>query len=144
MTSVAKRYAAPWLEQSMRQAASLASVPGLSADAVLCVRHLSARIDTHALRHGGGLLNTASRVSRQLQILASAARRPAHEVVPENAEAVLFDDPAEMLACAARDWLDGHFPVLAITNVASSAARTIGTQLGRAILRGILGSMTKR
>jgi DNA helicase HerA-like ATPase len=31
-----------------------------------------------------------------------------------------------------------------ITNVASSAARTIGTQLGRAILRGILGSMTKR
>lgn len=109
MTSVAKRYAAPWLEQSMRQAASLASVPGLSADAVLCVRHLSARIDTHALRHGGGLLNTASKVSRQLQILASEARRPAHEVVPESAEAVLFDDPAEMLACAARDWLDGQF-----------------------------------
>ncbi|MDJ1159416.1 DUF853 family protein [Chelatococcus sp. SYSU_G07232] len=31
-----------------------------------------------------------------------------------------------------------------ITNVASSAARTIGAQLGRAILRGVLGSMTRR
>ncbi len=31
-----------------------------------------------------------------------------------------------------------------ITNAASSAARSIGTQLGRAILRGVLGSMTRR
>ncbi|MDO8423262.1 MAG: DUF853 family protein [Parvibaculum sp.] len=31
-----------------------------------------------------------------------------------------------------------------LTNLASSAARSIGTQVGRAILRSILGSMTKR
>jgi DNA helicase HerA-like ATPase len=31
-----------------------------------------------------------------------------------------------------------------LTNLASSAARTIGTQVGRAIFRSILGSMTKR
>lgn len=31
-----------------------------------------------------------------------------------------------------------------VTNMAPSAARTIGTQVGRAIFRSILGSMTKR
>jgi hypothetical protein len=29
-----------------------------------------------------------------------------------------------------------------ITNAASSAARTVGTQIGKAILRGVLGSLT--
>lgn len=109
MPSLAKRQAPPWLEQSLRQAASLASVPGLPADAVLCVRHLTARLDTHGLRQTGGLLGTADKLSRQLQTLVAEARRPAHEVVPESAAAVLFDNPAQMLACAARDWLDGQF-----------------------------------
>lgn len=109
MTSVAKRQAPPGLEQSLRQAASLAGVPGLPADAVLCIRHLTARLDTHALRHAGSLLGTAGKISQQLQILAGEARRPAREIVPESATAVLFDDPFQMLACAARDWLDGQF-----------------------------------
>ena len=109
MASVAKRQAPPWLEHSLRQAASLAGVPGLPADAVLCIRHLTARLDTHALRHAGSLLGTAEKLSHQLQILAGEARRPAREIVPESATAVLFDDPAQMLACAARDWLDGQF-----------------------------------
>ena len=31
-----------------------------------------------------------------------------------------------------------------VTNMASSAARTVGNQIGRAILRGVLGSITRR
>jgi DNA helicase HerA-like ATPase len=31
-----------------------------------------------------------------------------------------------------------------VTNIASSAARTVGNQIGRAILRGVLGSITRR
>ncbi len=109
MSSSATRQAPPWLEQSVHQAVSLASVPGLPDEAVLCVCRLAARLDTHALRHTRGLLGTADKLSRQLQVLAGEARRPAREIVPENAAAVLFDDPAQMLACAARDWLDGRF-----------------------------------
>lgn len=109
MSSSATRQAPPWLEQSVHQAVSLASVPGLPDEAVLCVCRLAARLDTRALRHTSCLLGTADKLSRQLQVLAGEARRPAREIVPENAAAVLFDDPAQMLACAARDWLDGRF-----------------------------------
>lgn len=99
----------PLLEPALRQAAALANVPGLPADALLCVRRVHARIDREGLRHVGGLLGAADQLSRQLQKHAGEARRPAHEFVPESAQAVRFDDPAEMLACAARDWLDGQF-----------------------------------
>ena len=98
----------PLLEQALRQAAALADVPGLPADALLCVRRVHARIDREGLRHVGGLLGAADQLSRQLQKHAGEARRPAHEFVPESTQAVRFDDPAEMLACATRDWLDGQ------------------------------------
>ncbi len=99
----------PWLTQTLQQAAALASVPGLQADSILCVRRLHTRLDTQRLRHAGGLLASADQLSRQLRRHASAAARPAHGGVSAEAPAVLFDDPAEMLACAARDWLDGCF-----------------------------------
>lgn len=99
----------PLLEPALRQAAALADVPGLPADALLCVRRVHARIDREGLRHVGGLLGAADQLSRQLQKHAGEAGRPAHEFVPESAQAVRFDDPAEMLACATRDWLDGQF-----------------------------------
>lgn len=99
----------PLLEPALRQAAALADVPGLPADALLCVRRVHARIDREGLRHVGGLLGAADQLSRQLQKHAGEARRPAREFVPENAAAVRFDNRAEMLACAARDWLDGQF-----------------------------------
>ena len=38
-----------------------------------------------------------------LEELMRRAARPAREAVPANADAVLFADPAEMLACLARD-----------------------------------------
>lgn len=99
----------PSLEAALRQTAALAEVPGLPADALLCIRRVHARIDREGLRHVGGLLGAADQLSRQLQKHAGDARRPAREFVPKSAEAVRFEDPAEMLACAARDWLDGQF-----------------------------------
>lgn len=102
------RQAPPWIEHTLRQAAALAGVPGLPPDALLCVRHLHARLDTQRLRHVGGLLGAAETLSRQLQRHAGDARHPAREMVPESAQAVLFDTPAELLASAARDGLDGR------------------------------------
>jgi hypothetical protein len=46
-------------------------------------------------------------VSRQLDELARAAARPAHDAVGSDAEAVVFADLAELLACLARDRLRG-------------------------------------
>jgi hypothetical protein len=84
-------------------------VPGLPAESIVCVRHLQARLNPHRLRHAGGLLATADQLSRQLLRHAGEARRPARETVSDTAQAVRFDDPAEMLVCAAHDWLDGNF-----------------------------------
>src|SRR5262249_11307209 len=42
-----------------------------------------------------------------LSLLASAAARPSNGFVPANAEAVLFTDMAELIACLTRDWLQG-------------------------------------
>lgn len=103
------RQTPPWLAQTLRQAAALAGVPGLPADAILCVRRLRARVDVPRLRHAGGLLASADGLSRALRRHADAAKRPAREAVPDDAPAVLFADPGEMLACAARDWLAGSF-----------------------------------
>jgi len=103
------RQAPPWLTQTLRQAAALASVPGLSVESIVCVRRLRARVNPHRLRHAGGLLASAEQLSGQLLRHAGEARRPARETVSDTAQAVRFDDPAEMLVCAARAWLDGNF-----------------------------------
>jgi len=46
-------------------------------------------------------------VANSLTRLARNAARPALEAVPANAEAVLFADRAEVLACLASDWCEG-------------------------------------
>ncbi len=64
----------------------------LSPQAILCVRRLAlTRRETGDLR---GLLDAET----------AGAARPAREPVPAGANAVLFADGAEMLACLARDW----------------------------------------
>jgi hypothetical protein len=40
--------------------------------------------------------------------LIRSAARPIHEAVPPNAEAILFTDRAELLACLAMDWVTGQ------------------------------------
>ena len=44
----------------------------------------------------------------RLENLAAQALRPLYQTVPAEALAVLFADRAELLACLARDWLDGR------------------------------------
>jgi hypothetical protein len=46
-------------------------------------------------------------VATALEQLVRRAARPALAAVPANAEAVMFADQAELLACLARDWCEG-------------------------------------
>jgi hypothetical protein len=84
--------------------------PALPASAVLCIRRLvdprpkRLRLDSGAVRPPADWEEAArSAIGR----LAAHAARPALGPVPAGAEAVLFLDRAEMLACLARDWCDG-------------------------------------
>jgi hypothetical protein len=83
---------------------------GLPPSAVLCVRRIADPLP--------GRLTLDSAQARPppewerafvdaLERLLRSAARPAHEAVPANAEAVLFADRAELLACLARDARDG-------------------------------------
>ena len=47
-------------------------------------------------------------LSATLDRLASRALRPAREAVPPSAEAVMFIDRSELLACLATDWCEGR------------------------------------
>jgi len=84
--------------------------PGLPPAAVLCVRRLAdPRPGTLSLRAGGERPppEWERAFASALEGLLRWAARPAHEAVPANAEAVLFADQAEMMACLARDRSDG-------------------------------------
>jgi hypothetical protein len=82
-----------------RLEAALADDAGVSRpgkEAILCVRRL-----TLALRQVDKLRET-------LEAESVGAARPARGPVPANANAVLFADRAELLACLARDWCGGN------------------------------------
>ena len=81
-------------------------VPSLrNSSAILCVRSL--RLDrTNPTPHANSAgLGTV--LSGALERLLQQAARPARGFVPAGAEAVVFADRAELLACLARDWLRG-------------------------------------
>jgi hypothetical protein len=73
-----------------------ANEAGLGQESILCVRRLSLRFPC------------SPRLDNTLGAEASAAARPAGGAVPANANAVLFADRAELLACLARDWCAGN------------------------------------
>jgi hypothetical protein len=84
--------------------------PGLPPAAVLCVRRMTDPLP--------GALTLAAADARppphwerafveSLERTLRSAARPAREAVPAGAEAVLFADRAELLACLARDASDG-------------------------------------
>ena len=83
--------------------------PGLPTAAILCVRRLRAPAVTRLPRHVGDRLSHATEEATRhmLEDLARTARRPAHEAATAAAEAVLFADQAELLACLAADWCAG-------------------------------------
>ncbi|HEX4525402.1 MAG TPA: hypothetical protein VH108_01515, partial [Gaiellaceae bacterium] len=84
--------------------------PGLPPAAVLCVRHVrdplpgALRLETADARPPP---DWARAFVESLERKLRSAARPAHEAVPAAAEAVLFADRAELLACLARDARDG-------------------------------------
>lgn len=49
-------------------------------------------------------------VNQKIEALAGRAARPAQGFVPDSAEAVIFMDRSELLACIARDWCLGTAP----------------------------------
>jgi hypothetical protein len=77
---------------------------GLPATAILCIRRVRATIPRQ--REQGELACAALRSA--LDDLARGAARPARGAVPPQAEAVVFADRAEMLACLAYDWRAGR------------------------------------
>ena len=83
---------------------------GLAASAILCVRRFcvrSSELSSLGWREGRSIPEWKVAVAREFGRLQGAAARPALEAVPAAAEAVLFADRAELLACLARDWLTG-------------------------------------
>lgn len=96
--------------ESALQAAALHPI-GLPPAAILVVRQVSdprlgrlaaAPADYSATRRW------AQAFDSRLENLAAQALRPLYQTVPAEALAVLFADQAELLACLARDWLDGR------------------------------------
>ena len=84
--------------------------PGLPPAAVLCVRRLSdPRPGTLTMVGGqaGPPPEWERAVIGALERMMAAAARPARGAVPAAAEAVLFADRAEFLACLARDLCEG-------------------------------------
>lgn len=87
--------------------------PGLPRSAVLCVRRLSGRRAHALLAAGAGryaLADWQRAVAAAVEQLARRAASPARGPVPANAEAVVFRDQAELLACLAADCCDEAAP----------------------------------
>ena len=87
--------------------------PGLPASAILCVRRLSDRrasapraLASGALAFAEWQRSVAAAIERLVRHAASPARGP----VPAGAEAVIFSDQAELLACLAADWCEEAAP----------------------------------
>ena len=82
--------------------------PGLSPSAVLCVRNLrdpspgGLRLESTAVRAPP---SWEAALEAVLDRAVRNAARPALEAVPARADAVLFGDRSELLACLAADWL---------------------------------------
>ncbi len=85
----------------------------LPPTAILCVRKLGGAATTRAgaplalSTRRGASVDWERAVAAELDTLARRAARPARETVAANAEAVLFNDQAELLACLAVDWCGG-------------------------------------
>src|SRR5213075_339997 len=76
------------------------------------------------------LRTLAPRLDQHIDSLVTASARPFHEAVPANAESVLFRDEAELIACLARDWLNGTTAWWWVT--------LFGTSPGDAVVRALV------
>src|SRR5215204_5080698 len=84
--------------------------PGIPARSVVCIRKINAPPFKN-YRPDFGTANLAldweTGIRREVEKSSRRAFRPIRETVPANAESVVFEDRAEMLACLAQDWLGG-------------------------------------
>jgi hypothetical protein len=104
---------------SERICAAAIRVPGLPPAAILCIKRLHDPLPETiplgpdvgaAFRRPGPTATTARwehSLHDSLSDLARRAARPASGRVTGDADAVLFDDRAQMLACLAADWCSG-------------------------------------
>ena len=84
----------------------------LSRSAILCVRALrdcSRRLSFRTTPDFAALNRWRQETVAALDTLARGAVRPSRGPVPATAEAVLFADETELLACLALDWCRGRF-----------------------------------
>lgn len=82
----------------------------LPPSAILCVRRLrgaGAAASPESYGRRGAPPNWEGAIAARIDSLARRAARPACEMVAEGAEAVIFDDQSELLACLASDWCGG-------------------------------------
>jgi hypothetical protein len=85
----------------------------LPPTAILCVRKLRGEEAgaSHARFQSSGRRDAPPdwerAIAARIETLARRAARPARETVAAGAEAVIFDDQAELLACLAVDWCGG-------------------------------------
>jgi hypothetical protein len=84
---------------------------GVSPSALLCVRRLSDPRPRTLRLHAGAIRPPPEwerAVADALEDALRGAAKPALEAVPAAANAVVFADRAELLACLAADWLSGE------------------------------------
>jgi len=98
-TATSDRLAARQQTERALQAASLRPI-GLPRDAILIVRQIKS---SHA-----GTASWEQAVNAQLDQLVRQAARPIEGMVPAHAQAVIFADRSELLACLAADWCAGE------------------------------------
>lgn len=87
--------------------------PGFPPDAILCIRRCRTRIPASWATRPHAVLPSLEwqrTLQGSIDQLRHRAMRPLYEAVPPSAEAVLFANRAELLACVARDWCDETLP----------------------------------
>ena len=97
-TATSDRLAARLQTERALQASSLRPI-GLPRDAIMIVRQIKSR--------RAGSAGWEQAVNAQLDQLARQAAHPIEDAVPANAEAVIFADRSELLACLATAWCAG-------------------------------------
>lgn len=82
----------------------------LPPSAIVCIRKLHDPMPSVLSLDGGDLqppMAWQRAVSDAIEDLARRAARPLREFVPANADCVVFNDRAELMACLAKDWCEG-------------------------------------
>ena len=83
---------------------------GVSQRAVVCIKKLKSppvKDKLHGFAGGNLALEWEIGIRREVEKLFHRAFHPIREAVPAEAESVIFEDKAELLACLAQDWRRG-------------------------------------